>query len=103
MPSSNALPRSSTGHVVFKYALDPVDDTQHSIPAGSHFLDLQVQDGVPVMWWSVPADPDVEPLLRTFTIVPTGFPGTLDDLLYVGTFQLGAFVGHVFAWEPLDG
>lgn len=103
-------------HVILKYALDPATGGQHAIPAGSFFLALQVQDDVPVMWWSVPAS-QIPPVsdssdeartrrkawpLRTFSIVPTGGPGYVEDTLtYMATFQLGGFVGHVMSWEPV--
>ena len=95
----------SDNRVVLKYELDPATGGQHAIPHGSRFLSLQVQAGVPVMWWSVPAVPGAPSTwpLRTFSIVPTGGPGYIDAVLtYVGTFQLGGFVGHVFGWED-DG
>lgn len=92
--------------VVLKYPLDPATGGQHAIPAGSRFLSLQVQADVPVMWWSVPEPAMKFPCawpLRTFTVVPTGGPGYIEpQLTYVGTFQLGPFVGHVFCWEA-DG
>lgn len=88
---------------MLKYALDAATGGQHAIPSGSRFLSLQVQHGVPVMWWDVPAQDARVPPLRTFTVVPTGGPGYYNDAFtYVGTFQLGGFVGHVFAWEAID-
>ena len=92
-----------SGRVILKYALDPATGGQHAIPRGSVFLDLQVQRDVPVMWWSVPAKPDPpkEWPLRTFLIAPTGSPGYVDHLHYVGTFQLGGFVGHVLSHEEV--
>lgn len=106
----------STARIIFKYELDPTNGGQHAIPHGSRFLDLQVQDGKPVMWWSVPKSEvpssgdssDVAKArrrawpLRTFSIAPTGAPGYVGDLHYVGTFQLGTFVGHVLSWEQLS-
>lgn len=89
---------------IFKYQLNEAHGGQHHIPADSWFLDLQVQNGVPTMWWSVPADSG-EPSrwwpLRTFTIAPTGPPGHVGSLHYVGTFQLGEYVGHVLSHEPI--
>lgn len=91
---------------IFKFELDPSDGGSFKIPEGSFFLDLQVQQqqlGQPVMWWSVPArvPPDESAwLLRTFEVVPTGAPGYEGEQHYVGTFQLGGFVGHVFSPDP---
>lgn len=103
--SREVQPALSTSRLVLKYAIDPGAGAQHAIPCGSRFLSLQVQDGIPVMWWAVPTDagePRTWPL-RTFAVVPTGGPGYDSEVFtYVGTFQLGSFVGHVFGWED-DG
>jgi hypothetical protein len=98
--------QSSTAlRTVLKYAIDCDSmSAQHAIPEGSLLLDLQVQNGVPVMWWSVPC-PAGEPSswpLRSFIVAPTGGPGYTSNLHYVGTFQLGAFVGHVMSHEAFD-
>lgn len=86
---------------IFKFGLHPSDGGLFRIPEGSFFLDLQVQDGQPVMWWSVPAraPPISSWTRRTFEVVPTGAPG-YEDGHYVGTFLLGGFVGHVLSREP---
>jgi hypothetical protein len=89
---------------VLKYPLDPANGAQHAIPDGSLLLDMQMQGGTPVMWWSVPRDagePSSWPL-RTFSVAVTGEPGYTSNLHYVGTFQLEWFVGHVMAWEAFD-
>lgn len=88
---------------ILKYAIDlDTMSAQHSIPEGSWFLSLQVQNGVPVMWWSTPTHPE-DFKLRTFVVAPTGPPGYTDNLHYVGTFQIeeGLFVGHVMSCEPI--
>jgi hypothetical protein len=91
--------------VILKYVLDPAFGGVHAIPDGSFFLSLQMQHGLPVMWWSVPAEPDFPNRwpVRTFEIAPTGPPGYAAGLYYVGTFQLGGFVGHVMSREPVPG
>lgn len=94
--------QSSYVRYVLKYALDPATGGQYAIPRGSRFLSLQVQNGVPVMWWDVPSGSGPkDSQLRTFSVCPTGPPGHTDNLHYVGTFQLGGFVGHVMSWEAL--
>lgn len=111
-------------HVILKYPLDPATggpdmSWQHAIPAGSRFLSLQVQRGIPCMWWSVPKSEIPWPddmsdeaktrraawPLRTFSVVPTGSSGYIDGrLTYMGTFLIIAeeFVGHLFCWDS-DG
>jgi hypothetical protein len=89
---------------IFRYPINlEMMGAQYAIPLGSLFLDLQVQDGVPVMWWSVPMDgnPPGDWPLRSFQVCPTGPPGYADNMHYVGTFQIGSFVGHVMSWEPI--
>lgn len=86
--------------LILKFELHVTDGGQHAMPAGSFFLDLQLQNGRPVMWWSVPANKPAEQL-RTFRIAPTGRPGYTRNLHYVGTFQVGGFVGHVLSYEPV--
>jgi hypothetical protein len=91
-------------HYVLKFELHPTEGAVHAIPEGSFFLDLQVQLGRPVMWWSVPAveqGSESSWPLRTFGIATTGPPGYDSDRHYVGTFQLGGFVGHVLSLEPV--
>jgi hypothetical protein len=85
---------------VFKYELHPTEGGTVGIPDGSFFLDLQVQSGRPVMWWSVPAV-DSPSSLWEFEVATTGAPGYAEHLHYVGTFQLGGFVGHVLSHEPV--
>lgn len=90
-----------SARVIWKFALDPAVGGQHQIPEGSTFLDLQVQNELPTMWWSVPVDGPKGGSLRTFLVVPTGLASYEDHLHYVGTFQLGGFVGHVFSYEEV--
>lgn len=75
---------------------------QWAIPKGSIFLDLQMQDGIPVMWWDCPLDDEPKdwPLI-TLLVVGTGPPGRVEELIdYLGTFQDEGFVGHVYIWGP---
>lgn len=88
----------------FKFALDPTHGGQHAIPRDAKFMDMQVQRDAPVMWWAVPwkTEPRSEWPLRTFSVAVTGMPGFTENLHYVGTFQLGDFVGHVMSWEAFE-
>lgn len=98
--------------VIYKYELDPTTGGQFGMPPGAQFVDLQMQNGKPVMWWSLPYEETRQEdhshwELRTFCIAVTGRPGyAADGLHYVGTFQsvfgLTTFVGHVFAFEEFD-
>lgn len=84
---------------VLKYPVNSrqILGNQHSIIKGSKFLSLQMQDGEPMMWWLCNED-TLDPnwyTLKTFFVVGTGM-GVSDHLYYVGTYQDGGFVGHVF-------
>lgn len=97
----------SNNREIWKYEFDPGSGGQFAMPQDAQFVALQVQNGTPCMWWSVPknAGPKENWPLRTFDVVPTGAPGYVPDTLhYVGTFQVlgGAFVGHLMAWEPFQ-
>lgn len=85
---------------IWKYPVDlPVNE--HAMPAGARFLALDVQGATPTMWWLL--DPDAPATdVRTFVVVGTGHREVEPGMHYVGTFQLGWFVGHVFAREEFE-
>lgn len=66
------------------------------VPRGAIPLAAQIQDGVVQAWCIVDSDERV--MDRRVVVIPTG--GALFDSAskdnYVGTFQAGWFVGHVF-------
>jgi hypothetical protein len=82
---------------VYKFRLEnltsgpPVDIV---MPKGARILTLQLQGGGPCIW--VLVDPDAPPETRTFHVLATGqeIEGSLGE--YVGTYQQGFFVWHVF-------
>jgi hypothetical protein len=79
---------------VHKYELsDSVNQTLVNMPAGAEILRLAVQRGVPTIWARV--DPDADRVTRTFQIFGTGNP-IPPAAKYVGTFDVGPFVWHVF-------
>jgi hypothetical protein len=82
--------------VIWKYVMGIASLSSFDIPEGARFLSLQVQGGLPCLWFLV--DSEGRKKHRTFTVRTTGerFP---DDFVlgkYFGTFQIGGFVGHVF-------
>jgi len=63
-------------------------------------LDVQVQQGVPMMW--VELDPDAEKMPTTFAVFPTG--GEIDDeWVHLATFQMhgGELVWHLY-WRSMS-
>ncbi|MGH9522211.1 MAG: DUF7352 domain-containing protein [Terriglobales bacterium] len=81
---------------IWKYVVKVEDRFEIEMPRGAELLNVQVQHGIPVMWAVVVPGRQVEK--RTFRIVGTGHILAQSDAEfdYLGTFQLGDFVGHVF-------
>lgn len=103
---------------IWKYEIPEKDRFTLEIPGNPRFLNVGVQrlvrpvrttlgpdlrDGlppqprdVPVLWAMIPK-PDAEPRPHTFRVVATGEDFDLPlQGAYVGTFQIGMFVGHIF-------
>jgi hypothetical protein len=69
-----------------------------SMPSGALLLDVQLQNERPTLWALVDAD-DVMREARRFAVVFTGAEVPSDegtDALYVGTWQQGWLVCHLF-------
>ena len=83
--------------VIWKYKLDPVQGKTQSImmPCWSNILDVQMQGSEPVLWALV--DPSTPMEEREFLLVWTGEErDDLGDIGYIGTFQAGPVVWHLF-------
>jgi hypothetical protein len=82
---------------IFKYSFGTSSNLQTiTMPEGAEILSVQIQRGAVCVWVVVP---NVEKALveRHFAIFGTGQPINPDlKLCYVGTFQEGDFVWHVF-------
>lgn len=82
---------------IWKY---PVKGTHFALamPEGARVLSVQIQHGEPVLWALV--DPEGIRRERRFAIVGTGHDFDATALNYVGTFQEGPFVWHLFEEPP---
>ncbi len=80
--------------VIYKYPLE-LGVTLLDLPLGAEVLEVQVQDGMPVMWVLVPADIHAVET-RLFRPYGTGQGVDSNPRKFIGTFQLGGFVGHLF-------
>jgi len=79
---------------IFKYPIN-IGKTDIGLPVGSYVLSVQMQNGQPCVW--VMLDPDDEnKTVATFEVVGTGHDIDRTDKGFVGTFQDGAFVWHLF-------
>ncbi len=64
------------------------------MPRGAEILDLQMQRGVPCLWAKVlESEPMIE---RTFLTIGTGRVVPNWGVGYIGTYQSGEYVWHVF-------
>ena len=89
--------------VVWKFALgehllvdgDATDRPVIPMPKDARVLCLQTQQGEPQLWARVdPAAPTED---RRFYVVGTGWDVPAEAATYVGTWQQGPFVFHLFA------
>jgi hypothetical protein len=104
--------------IIYKYPLGPSFQTggRVEMPFGAKILTLQMQLGpdpadpagpkkmLPTLWAECPREQFASMSDRYFTIIPTGQefedrPGYLME--YIGTFQDGWFVGHVYEMKVM--
>ncbi len=78
---------------VWKYPLQ-FPTTALPIPKGGKIVSMQVQVNTPCIW--VLVDPDALNEIRTFTVFGTGHKIPDDIFEFVGTYQEGMLVWHVF-------
>ena len=92
---------------IFKYTIPLKPDYLWVIdlPIGAKILTVKRQDGngvleggSGVLWALVDADPGIKQETRTFYNAWTGQPITIsmDELLYIGTFETEPLVWHIF-------
>lgn len=82
---------------IYKYDLPNVTNTKFilSLPKGAKFLCVQTQRDKPKMWFIINPDKPVEQVV--FRVIGTGID--IEDNFndeYLGTFQEGPFVWHLF-------
>jgi len=78
---------------IWKYKLDAVHN-EIQIPSDGKVLAVQTQNEIPHIWVLVNSDNEMQ--TRTFTVVGTGHSFDDTNKKYVGTFQDGPFVWHLF-------
>lgn len=83
---------------IWKYELQVTEAQVVRMPAGARILTVQVQRNVPCLWALVDEQAKREP--RVFRVFGTGAPFDAADAAYVGTFQDGALVWHLFEVKP---
>lgn len=87
---------------IYKYELYVATSQEVRMPVGATILTLQLQNKEPCIWATVPHTPynnhglEVVYENRRFITVGTGHIFDETNLIYIGTYQQGFFVGHVF-------
>ncbi|NIN00507.1 MAG: hypothetical protein GTO24_21215 [candidate division Zixibacteria bacterium] len=87
----------SEKRVIWKFAVPMAESFLIQMPEGAEMLCVQMQRDEPQLWALV--DPDAPKAPRNFTIMGTGKKYTKQstkNLKYVGTFQSGTYVWHLF-------
>lgn len=82
---------------IWKYSLAVTDEQTLRVPAVRDVLCVQMQGPVPCLWAVV--DPNADPKPLKIYTYGTGNPLPDDPGRYVGTYQMGVFVWHVFMAE----
>ena len=90
-------------HTIWKYPVPIEDRFTISMPTETEGLTVQAQHNKAVMWALV--DPEAPLQERHFVLFGTGHPisDLVENLLYIGTFQLahGELVFHLFeVYQP---
>jgi len=81
---------------IWKYDIIVNDLIHLQMPEDAEILCIQVQNGNPCIWAKV--NPENKMEKRSFLMFGTGHRITNPEIekKYIGTFQLGSFVGHLF-------
>ena len=79
---------------IWKYPLPQKEQFALRMPKRANLLTVQLQDGVPTLWAMV--DPSEDYTERDFVIVGTGHCIDVPRREYIGTWQMGSYVWHLF-------
>jgi hypothetical protein len=87
---------------IWKFPIEITDEQVIEVPKVNRPLDVQIQSGTPCIWMAV--DPDSPRIQVKARVFGTGHPGVTPDMDYIGTFQFGPLVFHVFfvGWTELN-
>lgn len=86
---------------IFKYPVQVTDEFTLMMPYSAKPLSVQTQGGRPCLWALV--DDDAPTVSRTFCVVGTGNPFPENAHTFVGTWQDGPFVWHLFEASRSEG
>ena len=84
---------------IYKYALT-LDAKQEIVAPIKKILDIQMQDGCPVLWALIDESEDEK--TYQITMAGTGFDTVTKADMYLGTVQMGMCVWHYFLSEVIE-
>lgn len=79
---------------ILKYELPLTDEFTIPMPSSCKVLSVGVQNGIPVIWAQVNDWAETKP--KKFRLIGTGHQISGELGRFIGTFQVDAFVGHLF-------
>lgn len=82
---------------IYKYPVQVTDEFEVLMPVGAMPLSVQMQRGQPCVWALV--HEGAQDIYHTFCVVGTGNPVPENAGSYIGTWQDGPFVWHLFEGE----
>ena len=87
-----------TENIIWKYSIaTPINEFSIEMPKDSKVLTLQLQNGIPQMWVLVNVkNIEQKCVLKKFCMYGTGIKFKNNTLTYIGTYQLGSYVFHLF-------
>jgi len=80
--------------VIHKYVIKIQETFSLDMPAQAQILSVQMQGGLPKIW-AIVDDENVN-TRRNFYVVGTGIPLASNPMKFIGTFQDGVYVWHLF-------
>ncbi len=83
---------------IWKFELTDSDEQQIEMPEGAQILSVQMQNNKPCLWALVNPDPQIKKEKRIIELKGTGHAIYGTGRTFIGTFQWGDFVGHVFEY-----
>lgn len=85
---------------IWKYKLETTDEQFIEMPKGSVILSVQIQKEELCLWALVDsAEQHID--RRLIQILGTGNPIKEEPRMFIGTYQIKGFVGHVFEYTGI--
>jgi len=85
---------------IWKVSLKITEWQEALFPKNTQILSIQVQNNIPCIWFMVDLDETLASKMETIKLQTVGtgmsFSFSPETHKFLGTYQIGGFVGHVF-------